>query len=171
MWAFIAAAAAIGMVAGLLSVWAYYRGSRAGTKCGILAAKAEIQAGVQALAETRAVAEHCRAQWEDWERRAEGFRGINSGILTERDTWQNLYREQSAAHGNAQAMMMSAIDHLAGKLRQLGAEVPLPPVIAQVHQEFIHRHVTRVLPAVPPVNHQLGSQIPEKVQIKSPEIG
>lgn len=130
----------------------------------------EVLASHEKLHEARQVAEHCRLQWQEWERKANGFQGINAGILAERDKWQHLYFDQSVAHGNAQAMMMSTIDYMAGKLRQAGIEVPIPKVLAEVQQEFISQHVTRLLPVSDPKLYP-SPQIVGSVQSKEGTLG
>lgn len=157
--AFISVAA----LACFVAAWvAYYRGHRAGMTFGVLAAKDEIRS-------TTEVAEHCRQQWASWEQKAESYRSLNSGILTERDTWQHLYREQSAAHGNAQAIMMGAIDYMGRKLEAAGVKFQVPAVLDEVRRQFVSDHVT-------PMIQQLSTSNPpeavdKKVQSKVPEVG
>lgn len=146
------------LVLGLLSA-AWWRGHRKGMEFGVLAAKTEIQ-------NARAAFEHARAQWEEWERKAESFRSINSSILRERDTWQGLYNEQSIAHGNAQAIMMGAIEYMGKKLSIAGITFQIPPVLEEVRQQFIHNHVTPVLPKSSSVQTEL-----EKSSEKSDQVG
>lgn len=146
------------IVLGLLSV-AWWRGHRMGTEFGVLASKTEIQ-------NAHAAFEHARGQWEEWERKAESFRLLNSSILHERDTWQRLYTEQSVAHGNAQAIMMGAIEYMGKKLTIAGVSFQVPPVLEEVRQQFIHNHVTPVLP-----NLDKAMPEPEKSSEKSEQVG
>lgn len=146
------------LVLALLSV-AWWRGHRAGMEFGVLAAKNEIQG-------TQAAFEHARAQWEDWEKKAESFRSFNAGILNERDTWQRLYSEQSVAHGNAQAIMMGAIEYMGKKLTTAGIPFQVPSVLEEVRQDFVRNHVTPVLSQSAAVESES-----KKSSEKSPEVG
>lgn len=148
----------------------WWRGWKAGARAVIQEAKAEVVASHEKLHEARQVAEHCRLQWEEWECKAKGYQSINSGILTERDSWQHLYFDQSVGHGNAQAMMMSTIDYMGSKLRQAGIEVPVPRLLAEVQQEFTRQHVTPVLAQSAPKSAP-SSQVTENVQPKESAIG
>jgi hypothetical protein len=154
----------------LVSPFMWWRGWKAGARAELESAKTEVVAAHVKLHEARQVAEHCRLQWEEWERKAKGYQGINSGILTERDNWQHLYFDQAVGHGNAQAMMMSTIDYLAGRLRGLGVEVPLPAALSQVQQEFTRQHVTPVLAQSAP-KLSPASQVAEDVQPKEGAVG
>ncbi len=77
----------------------------------------------------------------DWERRASEYRATNQGILEEKQIWIKLHEEESAAHGNAQACMMDAIQFLEQKLRALGHEVVLPQVIRETQQLYTDRYL------------------------------
>lgn len=165
----------LGSITLLLLVAAYWRGYKAGMGYGVLGSKAELVATRQALADQKAeltqVAEHCRLQWVDWEKRAESYRSINSGILDERDKWQRLYDQQSAAHGNAQGLMMGAIDYMGKKLHAAGITFQIPPVLEEVRQQFIHSHVTSMLPKPYGADTEHGQDLSEKVQQKVHEVG
>jgi hypothetical protein len=89
--------------------------------------------------------EAARFAAKDWERRATEYRDSNAGIIGERDAWNRLYDEQSIGHGNAQAMMMDAIQHLQRKLRDAGVTVALPPIIRETQELYRERHVEPAL--------------------------
>src|SRR5882724_134708 len=55
--------------------------------------------------------EFAKQRWTEEETRAQSFSKIVAGILHERDDWRDLYFANSIAHGNAQGMMMSFIEH------------------------------------------------------------
>lgn len=150
----------------LLILVAYWRGYRTGVEFGVLAAKAEIQGAKEEAKQAREAFEHCRQQWEEWERKAESFRSINSSILDERDKWQHLYGEQSVAHGNAQAIMMGAIEYMGKKLAMAGIPFQVPAVLEEVRQHFIQNHVTPVLAERDRVKTLL-----EKSSEKSEQVG
>jgi len=82
---------------------------------------------------------------QDYQRRAEEYRSRIEGILKERDTWCSLYDEQSIAHGNAQAMMMSGLAELHHRLAAAGLGVEVPSIIREAHEEFVERHVRPAL--------------------------
>jgi hypothetical protein len=154
----------IAVVACLLSsVACYVRGHWTGMASGILQARDEIRS-------TTEVAEHCRQQWAIWEQKAESYRSLNSDILLERDKWQHLYSDQSAAHGNAQALMMGAIDYMGRKLDAAGIKFQVPPVLAEVQRQFVSDHLT---PAIQQVSTTCNQQADpsEKVQQKTSEVG
>lgn len=106
---------------------------------------------------------HAKAQWEVHERRAEEFRTLNSSVLAERNKWQQLYWSQVSGHGNAQAMMMAAIEHLSRRLQILGQKVELPPVIRATMDEFTERHVS-TLPLKPGIS-QIPPDTPQPAQL------
>jgi hypothetical protein len=145
----------IGVITLILACVAYWRGYRSGT----LMAR-------DAIAVAHAAFEHARGQWEDWERKAESFRSINSSILDERDKWQRLYTEQSIAHGNAQAIMMGAIEYMGKKLSIAGIAFQVPAVLEEVRQAFIQNHVTPML-----ANGVQGQTSLEKSSEKSDQVG
>jgi len=82
---------------------------------------------------------------EDAERRVLENRDAIASALKQRDQWGRLYDEQAIAHGNAQAMMMGAIEMLERKLSGAGVSVELPPVIRETQALYLERHVTPVL--------------------------
>lgn len=154
----------------LLIVAAYWRGYGAGMKCAFLTSKSAIQKtrldADEEIRQAREAFEHCRQQWEEWERKAESYRSINSSILNERDTWQHLYGEQSVAHGNAQAIMMGAIEYMGKKLSVAGIPFQVPAVLEEVRQHFIQNHVTPVL-----AERVRADPEPEKSSEKSEQVG
>ncbi len=158
----------IGMVLSALAIGllAYYRGHRSGMGYGVLAARDEIQAAREEARQAREAFEHCRGQWTEWERKAESFRSINSSILDERDKWQHLYTDQSVAHGNAQAIMMGAIEYMGKKLSAHGIPFQVPPVLQEVRAAFIDNHVTPAL-----AQTDQATIKPEKSSEKSGQVG
>jgi hypothetical protein len=156
----------IGLVvlAWLLSLgFVFTRGYRRGMAFGVLAARDEIRSKTE-------VAEHCQQQWVDWEQKAESYRSLNAGILDERDKWQHMYQEQSAAHGNAQAIMMGAIDYMGRKLDAAGVKFQIPAILEEVRAQFIHNHVTPMLRDAASTVHQQPA-LSQEVQQKTSEVG
>jgi hypothetical protein len=150
----------LGVVLGLALIGvAFWRGYQIGKNDGFLSAKETVNA-------TREAFEHCRDQWEEWERKAESYRSLNSSILNERDKWQHLYGEQSVAHGNAQAMMMGTIEYMGKKLTRSGISFQIPAVLEEVRQQYIENHVTPVL-----AERDRAEPKPEKSSEKSEQVG
>lgn len=109
-----------------------------------------------ALELSNAAATLALRQGKEWERKAGEYRDAIEGILKERDTWNQLYDQQTIAHGNAQAIMMSVIGHLHQRLVRAGIEVTLPDAVHEVHVAFLENHVAPVLQRTGAAKGQLG---------------
>lgn len=140
LWAdLLGIVALIGVNALILSV-----GRSIGFSAGcIRGAEAGAAVAEQTITELREALAHAVLQWEEAERRAESYRSFNSSTLTERDKWQTLYHTQSNEHGNAQALMMEGIFHMARRLEALGQKVQIPPVLEEIQEAFLTRHVKK----------------------------
>lgn len=97
---------------------------------------------VQALTEQL---QRTTAECVDWERRAEENRKTIERVLKERDGWCRLYDDQSIGHGNAQVIMMDAISYLEQKLKAVGIDAKLNPIVRETQALYYSEHVAPAL--------------------------
>lgn len=143
-------------------------GWKAGEKSWLVSGQLAIQIATRDLNELvdglRAQLERTSADLVDQERRSEERRLVIERVLQERDTWQNLYSDQAIAHGNAQAVMMDAVEFLERKLRQAGITVNLPDIIRHTQANYVDRHVEPLL------RSSVATAVPVKEPPDSPPI-
>lgn len=80
---------------------------------------------------------------DELKREREAARDVISrieGIIAERDSWQRLYYEQAAAHGNAESMLWEERRRLIIQLRRAGQKPATSAQIEEVLAAFEGRH-------------------------------
>lgn len=81
----------------------------------------------------------------DWKRRAEEFRSTNAGILEQRDIWIRYSQAETAAHGNAQALMMDFINQAVRRLTQAGIDISVPDILLHTQGAYSEKYLDPVL--------------------------
>lgn len=120
------------------SRWAAHQAPWSDLAAELITSVATIEQLTQQLLDT----DRLRAEYE---RRANEYRSTNEGILNERNQWVKIHTEETAAHGNAQAVMMDAIHFLASKLQRAGVAFELPAIIQETQQLYIERYIEPVI--------------------------
>jgi hypothetical protein len=93
----------------------------------------------------------------DWKRRAEEYRSTNAGILNERDVWIRYSQAETAAHGNAQALMMDFINQAIRRLAREGIDILVPDILLHTQGAYSEKYLDPVLKAT-------GSQVIHKAE-------
>lgn len=92
------------------------------------------------------------------QRRAEEFfNRINDAVL-ERNNWQASYYRESIQHGNAQNLMLGAIERLHLQLsKATGGKIPkVDPIFAELRDQHKEEHVMPAVAGIAAIKQQLG---------------
>lgn len=103
------------------------------------------------------IIEPLRLAVEAERRKSAGYLETIESVIRQREVWENLYNKQAVEHGNAQALMMDAVNYLTGRLRQAGIEVKIPPLLQEVQGLYQDGHVF-------PVTERLREPIPQPIE-------
>lgn len=81
------------------------------------------------------------ADYEKYKQRSEEYFAKIEEVLSERDSWRELYNDQAAGHDNAQALMMSTIQNLVRSFQAATGKTPkIDPLIEAVRTDFVGKH-------------------------------
>jgi hypothetical protein len=96
----------------------------------------------------RGQVEQARIERDTAKQKADSYFRMIEVANAERDGWRQLYIEQSAAHSNAQSLMMTQINTLAiAYERETKKKPQIVPIIQAVRDDFINAHGTEAVQA------------------------
>jgi len=118
------------------------------------------------ILQTLASAQNIGIHLENAQRKTNAYFLKIDEVLKERDSWRDLYNDQSAGHENAQALMMSTIAGLSQAYTRETGKVPqIDPLILQVQADWQGAHGASV-------RESLGTDGKKQAdELRAPKVG